>query len=175
VKQLGGTEMKRLHREWRRKPNGRLSLLLEGIASPWNLGALIRTAAAYRVDHIWIAASQITPETTNVGKVALGTDRYVPWTSVGTVEEAVKGIRAAGERLVGLELADHATPMHESTLDNVCLAIGHEDRGLSKGLLAECDAVVFLPQMGKIGSLNLATATSIALYEVRRQSWDRSD
>lgn len=169
MKQLGGTEMKRLHRDWRRKTDARVTLLLEGIASPWNLGAILRTAAAYRVDRLWIAASQITPETTNVGKTALGSDRYVPWTVTETVEEAIAEIRKTGDQLVGVELADEATPIFETPLGNACLALGHEDRGLSKTLLAACDAVVFLPQLGKIGSLNLGTAASIAIYETRRQ------
>jgi tRNA (guanosine-2'-O-)-methyltransferase len=49
--------------------------------------------------------------------------------------------------------------------------IGHEDRGLSPASLALCDAVAFIAQLGRIGSLNVATATAIALYEVRRRDW----
>jgi tRNA (guanosine-2'-O-)-methyltransferase len=53
----------------------------------------------------------------------------------------------------------------------VCLVVGHEDRGLSPETLAGCDAVTFIPQLGRIGSLNVATATAIALYELRRRDW----
>jgi tRNA (guanosine-2'-O-)-methyltransferase len=53
----------------------------------------------------------------------------------------------------------------------VCLAVGNEDRGLSQATLAACDVVAFLPQMGRVGSLNVATAASIAIYELRRQGW----
>ena len=51
--------------------------------------------------------------------------------------------------------------------------VGHEDRGLSAAVLAACDQVAFIPQLGRIGSLNVATATAIALYEVRRRAWTR--
>jgi tRNA (guanosine-2'-O-)-methyltransferase len=54
---------------------------------------------------------------------------------------------------------------------DICLAVGHEDHGLSAATLAACDAVAFLPQLGRVGSLNVATACAIALYELRRQSW----
>jgi tRNA (guanosine-2'-O-)-methyltransferase len=54
----------------------------------------------------------------------------------------------------------------------VCMAIGHEDHGLTSATLAACDAVAYLPLLGRVGSLNVATATSIALYELRRQGWD---
>ncbi|MGI8752698.1 MAG: hypothetical protein ACR2MN_10380 [Acidimicrobiales bacterium] len=52
MKQLGPTELKRLHREWNRRSTRRLALLLDGVSSPFNVGAIARTAAAYRVDHI---------------------------------------------------------------------------------------------------------------------------
>lgn len=173
TKQLGSTDLKRLHRHWRRQTDGSFALLLDGIASPFNLGAILRTAAAYRVDHLYIAASQIDPTTKNVGRTALGTDRYVAWTATETAEEAIASVRATDHRLVGLELTDTATALHETPLhDRVCLAVGHEDRGLSKATLAACDATVFLPQLGKVGSLNVATATSIAIWEIRRQQWE---
>jgi tRNA (guanosine-2'-O-)-methyltransferase len=52
--------------------------------------------------------------------------------------------------------------------------VGHEDRGLTAATLAACDDVAFLPLLGKVGSLNVATAAAIACYEVRRQGWERS-
>jgi tRNA (guanosine-2'-O-)-methyltransferase len=51
------------------------------------------------------------------------------------------------------------------------VAIGNEDHGLSPAALAACDSVAFIPMMGRVGSLNVATAAAIALYEFRRQGW----
>ena len=48
------------------------------------------------------------------------------------------------------------------------LVLGHEDRGVTTTTLAACDLVGFIPQLGKVGSLNVATAAAIAVYEVRR-------
>lgn len=173
MKQLSSTELKRLHRSWRKQEPPRLALMLEGLGGPFNLGAILRTAAAYRVEHLYLAAMQIDPTSTNVGKTALGADRYVPWTVHETFADAAATARGKGFGLTGLELADQATPMHETALEApLCLVIGHEDRGLSKNALADCDAVVFLPQLGRIGSLNVATAASIAIYEARRQAFD---
>lgn len=170
MKQLTSTELKRLHRNWRKAEPPRLALMLEGLGGPFNLGAMLRTAAAYRVEHLYLAAMQIDPTSTNVGKTALGADRFVPWTTHDDLASALGAARAAGYTIVGLELADQAVPIHEAELPTpLCLVIGHEDRGLSKTALAECDQVVFLPQLGRIGSLNVATAASIAMYEARRQ------
>ena len=49
--------------------------------------------------------------------------------------------------------------------------VGNEDHGISRGALDACDSVGFLPQLGKVGSLNVATAASIAIYEWARQRW----
>ena len=63
-------------------------------------------------------------------------------------------------------------PLFELDLaGDVCLVVGHEEHGLSKATLATCDRVGFVPLLGRVGSLNVATATALALYEVRRQEW----
>jgi tRNA (guanosine-2'-O-)-methyltransferase len=172
MRQLGPTDLKRLHREWNRRSSGRLALLLDGVASPWNVGAITRTAAAYRVEHVYVASGGMTPGHPKAGKTALGTDRYLTWSTHDKGPDAVEAARAAGLKVVGLELADGATPLH--LLDagaDICLAVGHEDHGLTPATLAACDAVAFLPLLGRVGSLNVATATAIALYELRRQGW----
>ncbi|MET0627834.1 MAG: TrmH family RNA methyltransferase, partial [Acidimicrobiia bacterium] len=54
---------------------------------------------------------------------------------------------------------------------DVCIVVGNESNGASAEVLAACDAVGFLPLLGRVGSLNVATATAVALYEARRQAW----
>ena len=126
----------------------------------------------YRVEHLYLAAMDVDLRSGSAAKTALGTDRYLDVTYHDDFAMAAAAARAAGFGLVGLELADDAVPMHQADLtEPTCLVVGHEDRGLSKAALAECDQVVFLPQLGKVGSLNVATATSIAIYEARRAGW----
>jgi tRNA (guanosine-2'-O-)-methyltransferase len=172
VKQLGSTELKRLHRTWRRRATTRLSLVLAGLSQPYNVGAILRTAAAYRVETIWLAGDTPGPDHAKVAKTALGSERYVDVRRAADAIDAVDAAREAGYRRVGLELADGAAPLHEAPLDgDLALVIGHEDRGLPTAVLEACDVVGYLPQLGRIGSLNVATATSIALYELRRRGW----
>jgi tRNA (guanosine-2'-O-)-methyltransferase len=172
VKQLDGTGMKRLHRDWRRRTEGRLALVLDDVQGPFNVGAIIRTAAALRVDDVWLAGRTPEPDDTKVGKTALGTQRYLTFHRVEPVLDAIDAARAAGYQVVAVELADEAVPLHELPLTAAtCLVVGHEDRGCAPAVLHACDAVAFLPLLGKVGSLNVATAASIACYEVRRQAW----
>ena len=149
-----------------------MALLLDSVQTPYNVGAILRTAAAYRVAHLWLAGATAPPTHSKTAKTALGTGRYLTWTVCEDVSDAIDGIRAAGYGLVGVELADEAVPIHEIRLpEKACLALGHEERGLSATTLAACDAVAFIPQLGRVGSLNVATAAGIALYELNRRGW----
>lgn len=172
MKQLRPTELKRLHREWNRRSSGRISLLLDGVQSPFNVGSIVRTAAAYRVEHLYLSGPTTSPASAKAAKVALGTERYLSWTSFERGQDAADAARDDGYTVIGLELADAAVPLHRLTAGpDVCLALGNEDHGLTPATLAACDAVAFLPLMGRVGSLNVATAAAIAIYELRRQGW----
>ena len=58
ARNLCGTELKRLHRDWRRRTEQRLGLLLDGVQNPFNVGAILRTAAAFSVDHLWLVVQR---------------------------------------------------------------------------------------------------------------------
>ncbi len=173
MKQLGSTDQKRLNREWRRRTEQRVGLLLDRLQQPFNVGSIIRTAAVLRVERVWAVADTPGPEVAKVAKIALGTDRYLTWTPVETAAAGADAARAEGFKVIGLELTDGSTAAHETDLSwSICLAIGHEDRGLSPAALAACDGAVFIPQLGRVGSFNVAQAAAIGLYEVRRQGWE---
>jgi tRNA (guanosine-2'-O-)-methyltransferase len=173
MKQLGPTDLKRLHREWHRRTEGRVALLLDSVESPFNIGGIVRTAAAFKVDHVYLAGSTLSPAHGKAGKTAMGTERYLTWTTFERGPEAADAARADGFKVVGLELAAGALPLHEIDAGpDVCIAVGHEDRGLPPATLAACDLVGFIPQLGRVGSLNVGTATAIAIYEFRRRAWN---
>lgn len=176
MKQLGPTDLKRLHRTWHRRTERRVSLLLDSVESPFNVGAIARTAASFRVDHLYLAGTALSPAHAKAGKTAMGTERYLAWSVFDRTIEAADAARADGYVVIGLELADAAVPLHQLDVGpSACIAVGHEDRGLSAAALAACDLIAFIPQLGRVGSLNVATATAIALYELRRREWTATD
>jgi tRNA (guanosine-2'-O-)-methyltransferase len=171
-RQLRPTDVKRLNREWRRRTEGRLALLLESVGQPFNVGSIVRTAAAFGAEAIWLCGN--TPDLTlpSVGKTALGTDRFVEAYREPSPAAAVKAAAEVGFRVVAVELAAGAVPLPEAPLDgDVCLAIGSEDHGCSPALLAAVHAVAYIPQTGRVGSLNVAVAAGIAMAEARRREW----
>lgn len=175
TRQLGMTEVKRLNRGWRRRTQAAISLLLDNVGQPFNVGSILRTAAAFGVEQIWLCGDTAQPGHPSARKTSLGTDRLLAFEYPQTAALGAQAARAAGFRVVVIELAGDAVPLHEADLDgDVCLALGNEDRGCSPGLLAAADQVAYIPQVGKVGSLNVAAAAAIALAEARRREWTQS-
>jgi tRNA (guanosine-2'-O-)-methyltransferase len=173
-RQLRPTEVKRLNREWRRATEGRLALLLDSVSQPFNVGSIIRSAAAFGAERLWLCGSTAPLGHPGVGKTALGTQRLVEVTAEPDPAAAAKAAAASGLRMVVVELASGAVPLHEAPLDgDVCLAVGNEDHGCTAALLATADAVTYIPQPGRVGSLNVAVAAAIAMAEARRRDWAR--
>jgi tRNA (guanosine-2'-O-)-methyltransferase len=173
-RQLRPTEVKRLNREWRRAGDTRLALLLDSVAQPFNVGSIIRTAAAFGAEHLWLCGSTAPLSHPGVARTALGTQRLVEATVEASPVAAAKAAAASGLRVVAVELATGAVPLPEAPLDgDVCLAVGNEDRGCTAALLAVADAVAYIPQSGRVGSLNVAVAAAVAMAEARRGSWSR--
>ena len=107
TRNLGGTELKRLHRDWRRRNDRKMALMLDGVQNPFNLGSILRTAAAYSVDHLWLVGSP-SPNDAKVQKTALGSQKFVTTTACETSAEALAAAHGAGYRVVGVELAEGA-------------------------------------------------------------------
>jgi tRNA (guanosine-2'-O-)-methyltransferase len=172
TRQLGPTEVKRLNRGWRRRTHAGVSLLLDSVGQPFNVGSILRTAAAFGVEQVWLCGDTAQPGHPSARKTSLGTDRLLSFDYPQTGALGAEAARAAGYRVVAVELAGDAVPLHEADLaGDVCLALGNEDHGCSPGLLAAADLVAYIPQVGRVGSLNVAAAAAIALAEARRHEW----
>jgi tRNA (guanosine-2'-O-)-methyltransferase len=170
------TEVKRLNREWRRRTQAGLSLLLDGVGQPFNVGSILRTAAAFGVEQVWLCGDTAQPGHPSARKTSLGTDRLLSLEYPQTAALGAQAARGAGYRVIAVELAGDAVPLHEADLTgDVCLALGNEDHGCSAGLLTAADLVAYIPQVGRVGSLNVAAAAAIALAEARRHEWAAQD
>jgi tRNA (guanosine-2'-O-)-methyltransferase len=172
VKALTGTEIKRLNRDWRRRTSGRLALVLAGLANPYNVGSILRTAAVFGVEAVHLVGATPGPEHPGVRKTGLGTEHSVTTVRHAAASGAVAGLRAEGFEIVALELATGAEAVCAYPFRaDVCLVVGSEGHGLPAATLALCDSAVYVPQVGRVASLNVATATAVAAYEVRRREW----
>jgi tRNA (guanosine-2'-O-)-methyltransferase len=172
TRHLGPTDLKRLHRSWRRRTTGRVAVILDGVMTPVNVGSVVRLAAAYGASPLWLAGATVDAAHPGARKTAMGTDRYVEIIDGVTAVDAAAAARNDGFQVIAIELAEGATPLHDLDVrPDACIVLGHEDHGLSPAALSACDAVAYLPLVGRVGSLNVATAAGIALYELRRREW----
>jgi tRNA (guanosine-2'-O-)-methyltransferase len=147
-------------------------VLCDGVQNPYNLGAILRSTAAYRVEMIWMAPPFVPVRHPKVAKTALGCDRLVESSEVENGLEGLSRARESGMTTVALELTAEAVPLWDIDLaGDVCIVVGHEERGVHRDVLAAVDHIGFLPQRGKVGSLNVAHSLTSALYEVTRQGW----
>ena len=124
------------------------------------------------MEQIWLCGETADPSTRRRARPRSAPAGTCTFEQAGARPQAAAAIRAAGLRLVAIELAEGAVPLHEAPLGgDVCLALGNEDRGCSAALLAAADQVAYIPQVGRVGSLNVAAAAAIALAEARRREW----
>src|SRR6201986_3091918 len=116
-RQLRPTDVKRLNREWRRRTEGRLALLLDSVSQPFNVGSIVRTAAAFGVESIWLCGNTPDLDLPAVGKTALGTDRFLSAYRTPSPVDAVKEAAEDGFRAIAVELASSAVPLFDAALD----------------------------------------------------------
>ncbi|GAB0058883.1 23S rRNA (guanosine-2'-O-)-methyltransferase RlmB [Candidatus Magnetaquicoccaceae bacterium FCR-1] len=144
-------------------------LLLDGIEDPRNLGAIIRSAEAFGVEAVILPRDRSAPLSGVAVKASAGAAERVDVIRVTNLARAMRELKAYGVRVIGLD-GDAGTMLAgESWHGAVALVLGGEGRGLRRLTREHCDTVVAIPMVGGVGSLNVATAAGIALYEVRRR------
>ncbi len=144
-------------------------LLLDGITDPQNLGAIIRSAGFYGINGILLPKDRSSVVNETVLKIASGAVEHVPIAQVTNAVRSLKDLKKQGFWSVGLgERAKK--PLYEIDFNmDIVLVIGSEGKGVRRLVRENCDFWVNLPNHGKIPSLNAASATTIALYEISRQ------
>ena len=130
-----------------------------------NLSAIIRTAGCCGVREI-IATGNVRL----IERVARDGAEHVLLTVRNSLPPVLRKLRQEGYSLVGLEQTTHSTPLGEYRFNaRTAIIVGAEREGLSDACLALLDAVVEIPVWGMPSSYNVATATSVAMYEYCRQ------
>ena len=146
-----------------------LLLVLDGIQDPQNLGALARTADAVGADGLVIPRHRAATVTPAAAKASAGATEYVPVVSVTNLAQALQSIGEAGLWRVGLA-ADGAMRYDQFDYTSpVALVVGAEGEGLRPLTRRYCDAVVSLPMLGHVASLNAGVAGGVLMYEAARQ------
>jgi 23S rRNA (guanosine2251-2'-O)-methyltransferase len=156
-------------------PEARLVLFLDQITDPHNVGAILRSAAAFGVGALVITARHSPPLEGALAKAASGGLDYVPVVAVPNLARALAEAGELGFWRIGLD-SEGAEPAESlGALDKTALVLGAEDRGLRRLTREHCDTIRALTTGGPISSLNVSNAAAIALHLVAEKMRNRPE
>lgn len=144
-------------------------LVLDEVADPYNLGALLRTANAAGVHGVVIPKRRSVGLTGTVAKAAAGALEYIEVARVSNISQALDKLKQAGCWVVGADMDGENYPYQIDLVGPLALVIGGEHKGIGRLVRENCDMVVKLPMFGQVTSLNAGAAGSIIMYEAVRQ------
>jgi 23S rRNA (guanosine2251-2'-O)-methyltransferase len=147
-----------------------VTLVLHDIRSLYNVGALFRTADGAGLAGLILSGITARPPRREIAKTALGAEDAVPWRGVDDLLAWMEDWARAGGQLVAVETTDTALDLYDwEPRWPLALLVGHEVDGLPADVLARCDVHVRVPMLGRKGSLNVATAGGVVMYELLRR------
>ncbi len=144
--------------------------ILNSIRSSYNVGSIFRSSDGAMLEKIYLCGYTPTPPKKEVLKTALGATESVSWEFVKDAKEAVLKLKEHGVTICALEQTDSSIPYYQITQAEFPLAviIGNEITGVDQELIDLCDFSIEIPQYGIKQSLNVAVATGITLFELRK-------
>ncbi len=147
-----------------------LFVVLDHITDPHNAGAIIRTAECAGAGGVIMPERRAAGVNATVRKAAAGAAAHIPIARVSNVADAIRKLKKANVWVAGADLGPRSVDYTQAGFSqNVALVVGAEGAGLSQLVQRECDYLVRVPMLGKVGSLNASVAAGVLLYEAVRQ------
>ncbi len=143
-------------------------VMLDSVQDPQNLGAVIRNAVFFGCDGIVIPKRRSAQINETVIKASAGSAYHINISRVSNLSNSIKKLKKYGFFVIGAEVDGKS--IEEVEVDfPVALVIGGEDEGISNPVKKRCDEVVSIRSCGDVVSMNLACASAVILYELRRR------
>lgn len=144
-------------------------ILLDGVEDPRNLGAIIRTAEAVGAHGLIIPQRRAAGITAAAAKAAAGAAEFLPVAQVVNLTQTIEEIKSRGIWIYGLDAKAEQVYYQADLTSPLALVVGGEGKGIRRLVSEHCDAMISIPMVGRVASLNVSVATAVVLYEVLRQ------
>ena len=160
--------------EYKEKKKLPVVIVLDGIRSMHNVGAVFRTADAFCVEKILLCGITPQPPHREIQKTALGATESVDWAHFPETIDCIKRLKEDGYVVYCVEQAEQSLPLEQLVLnkgDKIALIFGNEVKGVAQNVIDCSDGVLEIPQEGTKHSLNISVSTGIVTWEVFKQLW----
>jgi len=148
-----------------------IMLVLDHITDPQNVGNMIRTAEVLGAHGIVLPMERSSPINEVVVKASTGAVFHLPITKVSSLKKFLDKFKKAGGWVVSVEKG--GKPVHKLSYPfPLAVVLGSEGKGVSKSVLDTSDLIATIPMQGKVTSLNVSSATAIALWEIVKQKYE---
>lgn len=144
-------------------------VVIHGVVDATNIGAIFRSAAALGIDAVLLTTDSCDPLNRRAVRVSMGSVFLVPWT---WVEQPLICLHELGFRTAAMALTDRSIPLDAPVLKEeprLALVMGTEGDGLPRETIAGADYVVRIPMAHGVDSLNVAAASAVAFWELRKK------
>ena len=147
-----------------------LIVALDGITDPRNLGAIIRSVAAFGGHGVVVPERRSVGMTASAWKTSAGAAARIPVAQCSNLTCTLEEYRKAGFFVLGLDMdGDVQLPDLQLAKEPLVIVVGSEGKGLSRLVSETCDQIVSIPMSSAVESLNAGIATGVTLYEVARR------
>lgn len=151
-----------------------LCILADNLELARNIGSLFRIADAFGVEKVYLSGSSNTDSDLKIRKAARSTNKTVEYEYAPSTTDLITNLKMSGHIIISLEVTTQSLDIRLFTkLDvfnigrsKICLIMGSENEGVSQTLLDLSDHTIHIPMYGQNSSMNVATASAIALYEL---------
>ncbi len=144
-------------------------VIINGVVDTTNIGAIFRSAAALGIDGVLLTTDSCDPLNRRAVRVSMGSVFLLPWT---WLDQPLSALQQMGFRTVAMALTDRSVPIDAPQLiqePRLVIIMGTEGDGLPREVITEADYVVRIPMHHQVDSLNVAAASAVAFWELRKR------
>jgi 23S rRNA (guanosine2251-2'-O)-methyltransferase len=148
--------------------DAKIIVALDKITDPHNIGAIMRSAAAFGASALITQEKNSPPENATIAKISAGTIEIVPYLRPSSLWITMEKLKEEGFIVVGLDGNSNKNISDINKARKIILVVGSEGSGLSDSIIERCDEIVKININGSVESLNASVATAVALYELTK-------